>query len=546
MERGETYEVEFKSNPNDDAMVEAVVCLTNGDGGWLLIGVDDKGNVVGAPPRHGDTTHGHRITALVANRTAPALTVEVDVERLDDKEVIVVQVPRSPTVVATSSGRYLRRSTDVHGRPECRPMHPHEVQARTSMLGGHDLSELPLDGLQIKDLDPVELDRFRSLAGGSGDAVLANYSDHDLLSVLGFLSNDNVPTLGAALVFGTQEVLERFVPTHAVVFQALDSHDAVRANHNLRAPLIKAMLELVDAMQPYNPEEEIQDGLFRLGLPRYSDVAVRELVTNALVHRNYSINGQVRIAVEDTTLSVSSPGGFPDGITFDNLLTAPPRARNPRIADAFKRAGLVERTGRGINRVYQSQLALGRSQPDYSRSTREWVEVRVSGGAADREFAAFAAHMARAGNALDLRKLQILHEVHSEGRIASDLAAQLLQISLAEARSVLNNLVEIELLETRGEGRGRTYHLTAELYREIGEPAAYVRSRGFTPIQQEQMVLTYATEHGSIARSEAADLCQLSPVQASRLLRRMVNRGQLDMSGTRRTARYHPAQPRNG
>lgn len=536
---GETYTVEFKSDVHDEEIVEAVVCLANGDGGILLVGVDDHGTVVGARPRHGNTTHPQRIVALVANKTVPSLTVEVGIEQLDGKEIVAVVVPKASRVHATTSGRYLRRATDVHGKPECRPMHPHEIQTRASTLGTDDLSALPLADLSIKDLDPAELDRFRNLAQGGGDPVLANLSDRDLLTAVGFISADGAPTLGAALMFGTSAVLEAFAPTHSCTFQALDSHDDVLVNRSLRTPLLRAMLELAEAVKPYNPEEEVPDGLFRLGLPRFSDIAVRELLANALVHRDYSINGQIRVAVEHTTLSISSPGGFPDGITTENFLTAPPCARNPLLSDAFKRAGLVERTGRGINRVYRQQLALGRTQPDYSRSTRSWVEVRVLGGAADRELAVFAAAAARDNNVLDLRTLQVLHEVRSESRITSDRAGQLLQTAADEARASLNNLVERGLLEARGEGRGRTYHLAAELYREIGESAAYVRSRGFTSIQQEQMVKAYTAEHGTIGRSEAAELCRLSPDQASRLLRRLASEGTLHMAGTRRTARYH-------
>ena len=386
---GETYIVEFKRDLNDDELTEAVVCLANGDGGWLLIGVENDGTVVGAAPRHGSTTQSPRVAALVANKTSPPLNVEVSVEHLDGVDIVVVRVPKASSVVATTSGRYVRRAIDVDGKPQCLPMLPHETQARTSALGVRDLSTLPLAGLSVDDLDTAELDRFRRLAAGGGDAILAELSDRDLLSALGLRSVDGVPTLGAALLFGTAEVLTMFAPTHAVVFQALDEHDAVQANVSLPVPMLRAMLELAEAVNRYNPEEEIDDGFFRLGLPRYSQVAVRELIANALVHRDYSLNGQVRVAVEGTTLSVSSPGGFPDGITIDNLLTAPPQARNPLIADAFKRAGLVERTGRGVNRVYRHQLALGRPQPDYSRSTRAWVEAQVPAGAADRELAAF-------------------------------------------------------------------------------------------------------------------------------------------------------------
>ncbi len=536
---GESYTVEFKREVNDDELAEAAVCLANGDGGWLLIGVANDGTIVGASPRHGDSTQIPRVEALVANKTSPSLAVQVAVEELDDRDIVAVRVPKAQTVVATTAGRYVRRAIDVDGKPQCLPMLPHEAQARASALGVRDMSALALPDVAVGDLDAAELDRFRRLAAAGGDAILAELSDHDLLSALGLRTVDGTLTLGAALLFGTADVLATFAPTHAVVFQALDDHDAVIADEELPAPLLRAMLELADAVNRHNPEEEIDDGLFRLGLPRYSPIAVRELIANALVHRDYSLNGQVRVAIEGTTLSVSSAGGFPEGITVDNLLTAPPQARNPLIADAFKRAGLVERTGRGVNRVYRHQLALGRPQPDYSRSTRAWVEARMPAGAADRELAAFAAAAARDNNALNLQTLQVLHEVRAESRITSGRAGELLQIAAEEARSVLNALVERGLLESRGEGKGRTYHLAAELYRQLGESAGYVRTRGFDPIQQEQMVLTFVAEHGSIGRAEAAELCRLSPDQASRLLRRMVAAGALRMAGTRRTARYH-------
>ena len=540
---GETYTVEFKSDVNDDELTEAVVCLANGDGGWLLLGVANDGEVLGAPARHGDTTHDHRLEALIANRTSPALAVAVAVEQLDGLDVVVVHVPKAKSLVATTSGRYVRRAIDVDGKPQCLPMLPHEAQARTTLLGNRDLSAFPLAELSAADLDPLEFDRFRRLAGTDGDAALAELSDPDLLSALGFRSVDGELTLGAALLFGTPDVLRTFVPTHGVVFQALDEHDAVRTNRNLQVPLLRAMVELAAAVEPYNSEEEVDVGLFRLGLPLFSEIAVRELIANGLVHRDYSTNGQVRVAVEGTqALAVSSVGGFPSGITIHNLLTAPPQARNPLIADAIKRAGLVERTGRGVNRVYRNQLALGRPRPDYSRSTRAWVEARLPAGPADRELAVFAAASARDGRPLDLRTLQILHEVRVESRVTSGRAGELLQVGTDEARSVLNLLVERGLLESRGEGRGRTYHLAAELYREMGESAAYVGTRGFDPIQREQMVLAFVARHSSIGRAEAADLCRIAPDQASRLLRRMVTGGKLIMTGSRRTARYHGAE----
>lgn len=537
LDDGEDFTTEFKEQVNDDRLIEAVVCLANGEGGTLLIGVTDEGRVVGADDRHGDRTDPARVAALVANRTAPALAVVVSMADINNKSVIVIEVPRPTSLVSTTTGLYVRRAVDVNGKPQCLPMQPHEAMARMGTLGERDLSTLPVAGLALADLAATELGRFRDLARSQGDATLGDLSDHDILAALGFVAPSGDLTVGAVLLFGGDDAIARHAPTHETAFQVLDDL-AVKVNRIERRPLIRSMIEIADALRSYNPEEEIEAGMFRVGLPRYSATAIRELVANALVHRDYSLNGQTRVHVEDGTLSITNPGGFPHGITVGNLLTAPPRARNPRLADAFKRAGLVDRTGRGVNRVYRSQLALGRPEPDFSRSTREWVEVRLAAGPADRELAAFVAQAERSGRPVSLNTLQVLHEVRGEKRITSARASELLQLPMDEARTVLNALVEQGYLEARGERKGRTYHLSAAVYREMGGASEYVRTRGFDEIQQRQMVMTYVSEHGSISRSEAADLCQLSPPQASRLLSRMATAGDLAMTGQRRTARY--------
>lgn len=242
--------------------------------------------------------------------------------------------------------------------------------------------------------------------------------------------------------------------------------------------------------------------------------------------------------ISEAELTLSNPGGLPEGVTLGNLLTTPPRPRNPAIADAFKRAGLVDRTSRGINRVFVSQLEVGRPAPDYGRSTPGSVVARIRSGPADAELAGFIAESRQGDRTFDLDDLLVLHEVRVERRISSARAAELFQVPLAEARAKLNDLVERGLLEARGESKGRTYHLAAAVYRRLGEPVHYVRTRGFDEVQQEQMVRTYVDKHGSITRREAAELCQLESEQASRLLKRLRREGKLDMEGERRTAVY--------
>ena len=90
---------------------------------------------------------------------------------------------------------------------------------------------------------------------------------------------------------------------------------------------------------------------------------------------------------------------------------------------------------------------------------------------------------------------------------------------------------EAGLVEAHGTGRGRTYMLSAKVYRHAGQKTAYIRQAGFDPIQQEQMVLKFIEKHGMIKRADVADLCKISPFQATRLLRRLTEEGKIVPKG---------------
>src|SRR5262249_16934846 len=131
-------------------------------------------------------------------------------------------------------------------------------------------------------------------------------------------------------------------------------------------------------------------------------------------------------------------------------------------------------------------------------------------------------------------------ELWIERRLTTAGAARLIQKPETEARARLAHLVEVGLVEARGEGPGRAYHLSANIYRRLGDKAGYVRQRGFDVVQAEQMVLQYAQSHGRITRTEAAELCQLTSVQARYLLSRLTRQGLLKRSGAGKTTFYEP------
>ena len=533
---GETLTVEFKSGGIDqDDLAAAVVCLANGDGGHLLLGVTDDGHIVGINPDKQDYVDPYRLAAAVASRTEPTVMIDTEMIQISDSLVAVIKVPATDDVHATTKGRYLRRTIDVTGKPQCLPMPPRDVLARAS--GAVDYSRRVVAELTMQDLDGNELARMRGLARQAREGVLASLSDAELLRALDLLDANDQLTVGSLLLFGTSEAIARHLPAYEVGFQDLHGTE-IRANEINRTPLLRAMEQLVDRVEARNPEEDVEVGMFRVPLPRWAKSTIRELTANALVHRDYTQFGPTLVRLDSDVLTISNPGGFPRGVTIANLLTTIPRPRNPALAGAFERAGLVDRIGRGINRVFEDQLALGRPAPDYSGSTDSSVVARVRSGPADAEMAGYIAQARRSGQEMSLVDLLTLHEVRAERRITTARAAELFQVDQASARATLNALVERGLLESRGERKGRTYHMSAAINRQLGEPARYVRTKGFDKIQQREMVRTFVERHGSITRRQASELCQVDPLQAGRLLRKLRDEGELAMIGERRGARY--------
>ena len=94
------------------------------------------------------------------------------------------------------------------------------------------------------------------------------------------------------------------------------------------------------------------------------------------------------------------------------------------------------------------------------------------------------------------------------------------------------------MLEGRGTKKGRTYLLSAGVYRTLGQSPAYVRARGFEPEQIEQLIIQYVRAHGRSTRREAADLCRIGPYQATRMLQKLVEQGEFVSHGERKGTYY--------
>ncbi|MFP5252471.1 MAG: DNA glycosylase AlkZ-like family protein [Actinomycetes bacterium] len=540
---GESFTVEFKrgqrSAMSDNDIVDAVICMANGDGGLVVIGVEDDGTITGLEARRGASTQPHLLQAMILNKTESPLATAVEMVDMNGLPVAVIDVPKAPVPVGSKSGKYVRRSLRADGRPECVAYPLYEMLSVGLTAQGRDYAATPARGARIEDLDPAEFDRFRRMcAAGKGDRTLAELSDQEVLRSLRLVlpERDNELTLGAILLFGTPASLERFVPTAEAVFQEVRG-TKVSANETIRLPLFRAAVRLFELIDVRNSEQELMVGLHRIGVPRVPEGTIRESIANALVHRDYSEVGPVTVQLSDDRFRVRSPGGFPAGITLLNFLDDS-KPRSPILAEAFKRAGIVDRAGRGIREMYVQLLRTGRGVPDYSATNANAVIVEISTSDADMEMVRFVLEYEDAdGRVLLLPQLQILHELKAMGPQTTPELVEALKETESSVRSHLARLVGMGFVESRGPGRNRRHHLTAAFYR-LAQSSEYVRLQDTDPIQQEHMILAYVDQFGSITRGKTAELCHLSPGQARTVLKRLTDAGELELRGERRGSHY--------
>lgn len=541
----ESMTVEFKSDRHplsDRELIEALVCLANSEGGELWLGVEDNGTPTGLHARHRTLS---ALATLVANRTSPSLAVQVTPIEAAGVSVARIEVPVSGRIICTADGVYKRRRLQADGRPECIPFLPHGMPGRLAQFGALDMTAQPVEGTTLADLDPLERERLRQIIERrGGDRVLLELDDEALDGALGLTSRQpdrtRRPTLLGLLLIGREAALRQWVPSHEVAFQVLDQEE-VRVNEFTHAPLLKTLEWLETMFRPYNPERELQVGLFRVPVPRVEGRAYREALANALTHRDYSRLGAVHVKLENDALVVSNPGGLMEGVTLENMLTVPPHPRNPALADALKRTGLVERTGRGVDLIYRGLLHFGRPRPDYGHTTSSSVVVRLSTMEADLDFLRLILDEEdRRGAKLPIQSLVALSVLRDARRLSSEELADSLGGDTQHARQILEALMEAGLIEARGARRNRVYLLSARLYREMGKKAEYVRQSGFSRLQREQMVLSFAREHGEIRRRDVIELCQLTRDEAWSLIKRMAADGHLIQHGVGRWTYYTP------
>lgn len=540
----EMLDVEFKSDVkcySDHDLIEEIVGMANTVGGILYLGVEDDGTITGIHKKHKDAIG---VTALIANSTVPPISVRAEIITEEDRDILKIEIPRSRGVVSTTSGKILRRRLKLDGSPEVIPMYPYEIPSRLSELGMLDYSAQPLPGATLEDFDPNQRVRLRKIIQSrqGGEKTLLALPDDELDIALHFVTDvagKYVPTVTGMLLIGKEDRIAELIPTARACFQVLEG-TAIRINEDST----KCLLELFETYETYikawNPERETEYGLFRIPIPEFDWAAFREGLVNAFCHRDYTMLGAVRVLIDDEGMTISNPGGFIDGVNLKNLLTVEPHGRNPALADAMKRIGLAEKTGRGIDRIFEGSIVYGRPWPDYSESTSRNIKLFIQRAKADLPFAKFVAdEQNRQGRSLSIYTLMILSVLYNEKRSTIDRIVEMTNLSENKVRSAMEIMVEYGLVEASGRGKNRSYILGKKIYRENDEAIQYVRQTDIDSIRYPELVMKLAhTQNGIISKQDVTELLNVTPTQAYTIIKKLQNEGKLERICSGKYAKY--------
>lgn len=517
---GEQYQ--FKEAKNRFDFEEAVKCccaLSNRGGGKLVFGISDK------RPRKVVGSNAFEQPERTRENLRDRLKVEVDFQlyNYQGKRVLAFEVAGRPIgLPVQSEGIAWWYDGDSHV-----PM-PEEIRRRIYAESGIDFSGSICKGARPDDLDKACIEEFRKLwVRKSGNNRLISLTAEQVLRDCAAITDEGI-TYAALILFGKQESLRKHLPQAEIVFEYRSTEASGPASHReeFQEGFFSCYDKLWNLINLRNDKQHYQEGLFVYDIPTFNERVVREAVLNAVSHRNYQMGGSVFVRQYRDRLTIESPGGLPIGITLDNILDRQ-LPRNRRIAEILALCGLVERSGKGMNLIYELSIKEAKQLPDFSGTDDYFVNISLNGLVLDTKMLSV---INRIGNErwemLTTADFLVINALYNEKTLNQSLKGQLAK------------LVELGIVEHTGRSK---YVLARGLYAAAGKTGAHTRAVGLDRETNKELLLKHIRQNGK-AGTPFRELQQVLPGhnrgQIQVLLRELRREGKVFCTGKTNGAKW--------
>jgi ATP-dependent DNA helicase RecG len=522
---GEHFEFKEAKNRYDfEELVKYCVALANEGGGKMILGVSDN------MPRQVVGTQAFENLGRTKEGLVERIRLRVEVEDIlhPQGRVLVFHVPSRPIGMPIHyEGRYFMRAGG-----SLSSMLP-DMLKRIFDEAGPDYTAEICPKAALADSDPNAIEDFRNRwVQKSKNEKLGGLSTEQLLSDSELLSHEGL-TYAALILFGKRESLGRLLSQAEVIFEYRSSETTgpPQYRQEFRQGFFNFYEDLWRLINLRNDRQHFQDGLFVWDILTFNEGAVREAILNAVSHRDYRMAGSVFVRQYPRRLEIVSPGGFPPGITPENILweQAP---RNRRIAETFARCGLVERSGQGMNRIYETCIRESKPKPDFTHTDAYHVWLTLNGEVQHPEFLRFLEKLGKERlESFTTQDFLVIDQVFRDEPVPECF------------RGSLFRLVGIGIIEQVSRGRGTRYVLSRQFYEFIGKKGIYTRKRGLDR-ETNKSLLSKHIHDNQIIGAKMEEFRQVLPShsrsQIQVLLRELVKEGKIHSHGLTRSARWYP------
>ena len=495
---------EFKEAKNQfsfDETVKYCCALSNSGGGKLVLGVTDK------RPRKVVGSAAFRQPERTCNTLMDKLRIRVDFQLYEHegKRVLVFEVARRPSglpIQDASGTAWWRDGDSLVSMPQ-------KIRREIYDETGHDFSGDVCHGANISDLDEKAIDTFRNKwAEKSGNARIKNLTAEQLLMDCEAVSANGV-TYAALVLFGTRVALGKYLSQSEIVFEyrSSDASGPAQQRDEFRMGFFACYDRIWEMINLRNDKQHYQEGLFVFDIPTFNERVVREALLNAISHRNYQMSGSVFVRQYKEWLVIESPGGFPSGVTLENILDRQ-SPRNRRIAEILAKCGLVERSGQGMNLIYEFCIKEAKSLPDFKGTDDYFVSITLNGLVLDKSMLLL---ISRIGN-------ERLEHFTTEDFLVIDALFHGRELS-NNLRSRTKRLVDMGIIEHTGRDK---YFLARSFYEVTGKSGVHTRLVGLDRDTNKELITKHIRKNGANG-TPLKELQQVLPSHSRRQVQTLIN-----------------------
>ncbi len=361
-----------------------VVALCNEKGGRLVIGMHDD-----FPHKVIGTQQAINAIGQLESDIYRDLGIRPDIYELYDEEqkrVLIIEVPSRP------AGKVYKYE-DVPLMRVGEELKPMDDKTYLSIIQEQepDFSEQYCLEATMDDLDENAIRVLKGkYARKQHNPSFISISNEQALSDLKLISNGKI-TNAAILLVGKETSIEQYFPQAKVFLEYRKTEAQVEYNNRkvFGQPFYILIDQLWNAINEKNESIPVREESYIFDIPYFNEMVIREIVNNAFAHRDYRKNSEIVIKLYPTKMEIINAGGFPQGVTLENLLTVPSTPRNRLLSDVLSKTGIVERSGQGIDKIFLYTLAEGKPEPNYSYSDDFFVTAILYATIKDLGFAMF-------------------------------------------------------------------------------------------------------------------------------------------------------------